>query len=1284
MERQSVAKVQKPAALVNHLQRRFDASSPAHPLLTLQRSIGNRALNRLIDSPYLQAKLEVSKPGDPAEDEADRVANTVMRMPDGEAEDESGKLTPVATEFTPEVQRQTNQQSEDDDDETPATPAIQRVPLAVREDDGEEEEEKVARMAEQNCCATQDRETTVATKPIQDATLLRQTKTAEEEETTDSAPPIQRKREEEEEQSIQPQSTYNQTPRVTPSLANNIRSLSGGGSPLSTATRAFFEPRFRSDFSQVRVHTDSRAAGMAKSLQAKAFTVGQNIAFGSGQYAPESQSGQQLLAHELTHVVQQNGNRAQAKVNASQNSVMRGPLDPAPAPGPPPSIRTPIELKGAVLFSPPDDVVAYFQARPLEPMWVIVKFGSLTTTSEIAVYWNPDTEGFYSIKPPQDLDAHPMPVENKAFPIVGGARPMLGINIENDIVTGYFGWITGKGLAKDPEQFFAEHPLSELFGIEGVESEPPDAGRNILSDGKLSYYQPVDFKTGDFEGSADVTLKDEDYNFDGEVWVDKVKGIDKPLPLTKEGGKVFGTHSWKFNRTLGEGGKLSGEIIGTFAEGKTDVRGTLNYFRAKPQISGSVTVLVTTFDIAKEKVRDQLGTDAPASIEPGAPGDSLAITGWGHLDFSFNEWMTGNADVIVHPEGYVTAKGEITPTKIIPILKKREEEKELLKKKEIDVPIPGLDVKLGDVAVVGSLKIDGYASLGPGTLHDLRVAGLFSTHPDIVNTFELSGIMSTPAIAGIVLDADVRIAGRLLKTFELISAGLAIKGDLALQLYAEAKAAAGRRVGDDGQPEYFLKGTLTGGAGLRLDLKLWLTGSVAFWSTRIDLHDRTYNIAGGRATIEFDYILGKKPKKGEDRFKMKLELGDFDQNKFAEAVVRGKTVGDDISYKGKEEEEGKLKTEENLAAPEPPDIPDPSKPPPSGPPSGVDVSRIAPITMEHESHTLFLLIVDPPSLMMQSAIQPLVKKIEQARKEIKKATAMGQAEKDARLASLKSIETSANAVQEAAARMAKNPTYITPQVSGFKELADLISDYGNKYDVKDLGPTFESIVVDPDKPESVLQRFSGLVSDADVKAQVTFMIRAGVAATDLRKIVENVRPIKEEGVRKLLNVLERMIKSGAANWDKVITDLRIGGNKFKGARFVLRYIDEFLGWDDVSFEVTGSDPVDISGRRWDARVNNQLYQFKSWYTWPNIASRTFLRQILEDYNKTAVGGRLGVMWVFETSLTKEQIVEKMKEALAEVRADLKAGRQPKVDGYTGGVALFLYDRAETFVKVVKP
>lgn len=232
MERQAVPKAEKMRTGNSRPDRQSARTSSAgNSLLQLQRSIGNQAIQQLTNSPFIQAKLEISTPEDESEQEADRVADSVMRMPE------------------PAVSRQ-------------AVQPVSRIPLAVRDDD--EEEKPLVQRACNGC-------------------------------------------EEEKKQEMvhRDSGAHAAAPKVTTSVAANIHAMNGGGYPLPATTRAFFEPRFGADLSQVRVHTDSRASATANSIQAKAFTVGPNIAFGAGQYAPHSYEGRQLLAHELTHVVQQ-------------------------------------------------------------------------------------------------------------------------------------------------------------------------------------------------------------------------------------------------------------------------------------------------------------------------------------------------------------------------------------------------------------------------------------------------------------------------------------------------------------------------------------------------------------------------------------------------------------------------------------------------------------------------------------------------------------------------------------------------------------------------------------------------------------------------------------------------------------------------------------------------------------------------------------------------------------------------------------------------------------------
>src|SRR6185436_14148282 len=84
--------------------------------------------------------------------------------------------------------------------------------------------------------------------------------------------------------------------RVDSAPEGPVDGAQAGGQSLPKATRAFFEPRFGHDFSQVRVYADARAARLAQGMQARAFTLGRDVVFGAGQYAPGTPAGQRLLA----------------------------------------------------------------------------------------------------------------------------------------------------------------------------------------------------------------------------------------------------------------------------------------------------------------------------------------------------------------------------------------------------------------------------------------------------------------------------------------------------------------------------------------------------------------------------------------------------------------------------------------------------------------------------------------------------------------------------------------------------------------------------------------------------------------------------------------------------------------------------------------------------------------------------------------------------------------------------------------------------------------------------
>lgn len=90
-------------------------------------------------------------------------------------------------------------------------------------------------------------------------------------------------------------------------VESQIENGSSGGEPLPADLRDYFEPRFGQDLSHVRIHKGALASGSAKAIHARAYTTGKDIVLGAGEYAPETTEGKKLLAHELTHVIQQQG-----------------------------------------------------------------------------------------------------------------------------------------------------------------------------------------------------------------------------------------------------------------------------------------------------------------------------------------------------------------------------------------------------------------------------------------------------------------------------------------------------------------------------------------------------------------------------------------------------------------------------------------------------------------------------------------------------------------------------------------------------------------------------------------------------------------------------------------------------------------------------------------------------------------------------------------------------------------------------------------------------------------
>lgn len=168
----------------------------------------------------------------------------------------------------------------------------------------------------------------------------------------------------------------NLSPGLPTSAEADVIGLRGSGTPLPDEIRRPIEERLGYDFADVRIHTDGRAAASAKTLQARAYTTGRDVVFGAGEYAPETTEGQRLLAHELTHVVQQG-----AVTRPPPIGSLRAPtVAQSPRPGqttalnPASPVRPPIQRIGPASASGP--LVQRQPAPPTAagPLYLVVPF----------------------------------------------------------------------------------------------------------------------------------------------------------------------------------------------------------------------------------------------------------------------------------------------------------------------------------------------------------------------------------------------------------------------------------------------------------------------------------------------------------------------------------------------------------------------------------------------------------------------------------------------------------------------------------------------------------------------------------------------------------------------------------------------------------------------------------------------------------------------------------------------------------------------------------------------
>lgn len=707
---------------------------------------------------FVQPKLTVNRPNDTFEQEADAVADKVVQRMSEPAAEQAVQTKPANVPAPQTVSSLPT---------APAKAAAQPESLQKKEEtEGKEEEEVVQRKPIFDSMADAPEEQ-IQRKPIFDSMAATQEDT------------IQRK-----ESGTTPEPAHE-------GLQQRLQSTKGGGEALAAETRNSMESSIGADFSGVRVHTGREAASLSNELGAQAFTHGNDIYFNEGKYAPSDKSGQHLLAHELTHTIQQ-GASVQRKPDTSiappgiiQKS---GPSAPGAAKGGPAGVPGEVVNIASGNFLPSARLKEKIKEAGDKGLEVNVSAGNVAGAGTMKVY---EKDGNYISKGTGYL-----PLK---LGILQPANPMLAVQMKDGKVSG-FGTV-GRSNSKNSIPQWLRNDGKALTWLNGIDVKSAPQATNTFENGNFNFWlNGVKVKVSKF---ADATLNFGVNNMKpvANVAVDMdINGMARGnLDLTLKDNALFGQGSFdvKFKG-------FTGTIAARFAEGMLDVKGTVGYEGDK--LKGSLTLLMTdkatANGLAKNTVKAAGGQAKDAALPEAIPQASdkagpRALAGMGALTFQLTEWFAGSVNVIVDGEGEITVIGKIAPPKEIILFEQKDYSKELFKLEARAAY--GLPV-IGNVFVFANMALIAMAKVGPAKIYNIEMDGVYSTRSDITKSISLSGSLNISAYAGLRLRAE---GGAGLEVLDHdLKVGVGVNADAGVKGYVDARPTIGYR--DPG--EFFFKG----------------------------------------------------------------------------------------------------------------------------------------------------------------------------------------------------------------------------------------------------------------------------------------------------------------------------------------------------------------------------------------------------------------------------------------------------------------------------------------------
>jgi hypothetical protein len=584
-------------------------------------------------------------------------------------------------------------------------------------------------------------------------------------------------------------------------LEQRLANTKGAGSPLPSDTRTAMESSMGADFSGVRIHTGPEANALNDDLQAQAFTQGNDIYFNQNKFDSTSSAGRHLLAHELTHTVQQ-GASVQRKAAETSTSALQTKADTAltagtdaiqraPAKAAKPAAAAPGAASGEVVnissgkFNPSARLADEIRAekRGLE---VNISGGTIAGAGVIKVR---EKDGVF-----ESLKNAYLPLN---MPMFSAASPVLAVRIASGEVSG-FGTI-GKSNAPEAIPQWLRKNGKALGWLTGIDVENVlSKATNTFENGTFTFtLNGIKVKVGGF-ASATMDLGFANMKPSAHVVADMdINGMAKGnLDITLAEDKMSGEGAFGVSFK-----GFSGEVAAKFQEGVLDVKGQVSY--SGDRLSGSLTLIMTDKKTADNFAVTQLG-GAPAEeaampeAVPAAEGKGpRGMAGMGTLTFNMTEWFAGSVNVIVDGKGCVTVVGKIAPPKEIILFKQKDYNKELFKLEARAAY--GLPV-IGNVFVFANVALIAMAKVGPAKIYNIEIAGTYSNNPDIAKSISLSGSLNMSAYAGLRLRAEGGV-GLELASHD-IKLGVGVNADAGVKGYVDARPTIGYR--DPG--EFFFKG----------------------------------------------------------------------------------------------------------------------------------------------------------------------------------------------------------------------------------------------------------------------------------------------------------------------------------------------------------------------------------------------------------------------------------------------------------------------------------------------